>query len=279
MFKRNLLAAVVLSVTAMSAFAGKAETLKPYVGPLPAPLQFASTQGGLEVYKKFQAAGGLDGWVVQDKSSAKNIIVYTTKDGEALIAGMMLDKNGKNLSGAYSEAYIPEPDYSEALAAFKSAAAVVEGKAKAKAEMVIVYDANCGFCKMMHKLVAPAIAAGELRVRYVPVAILGADSDVKGAGLLAAKNSTAAMDASVDGHGETSNDPALLNKVRANTELMKKYNFSGTPVVMYTAKVKGEDTVYVSPGVPAILEVFERLGINGQVEKLKADPSLQRFVR
>ena len=279
MFKRKLLAAVALSAIAMSAFAGKAEPLKPYTGPLPASLQFAKTQGGLEVYKKFQAAGGLDGWVVQDKASAKDIIVYTSKDGEALIAGMMLDKSGKNLSGTYSDMYIPAPDYSEAMAAFKSSPSVVVGNAKAKAEMVIVFDANCGFCKIMHKLVSPAIEAGELKVRYVPVAILGADSDVKGAALLAAKDAKAALDADVEGHAATSTDQGLVGKVRANTELMKKFNFGGTPVVLYSAKDKGEDTVFVSPGVPAILEVFNRLGINGQVEKLKQNPDLQRFVR
>lgn len=279
MFKRKLLAAVILSVTAVSAFAAKGEPLKPYTGKLPAALQFAKTQGGLEVFKKFPAAGGMDGWVVQDKSSGKDIIVYSSKDGEALIAGMMLDKNGKNLSGTYADEHIPAPDYSEALAAFKSAPNVLAGNPKAKAEMVVLFDVNCGFCKVMHKLLAPAISAGELKVHYVPVAILGADSDVKGAGLLAAKNGAAALDAATDGTAATSNDQALLSKVRANTELMKRYGFSGTPVVLYSAKTKGEDTVYVSPGVPAILEVFGRLGISGQVEKLKQNPELQRFVR
>lgn len=279
MFKRKLLAAVILSVTAVSAFAAKSAPLTPYTGKLPPALQFAKTQGGLEVFKKFPAAGGLDGWVVQDKSSGKDIIVYSTKDGEALIAGMMLDKNGKNLSGAYSDEHIPAPDYSEALTAFKSAPSVLVGSAKAKAEMVVLFDVNCGFCKVMHKLLAPAISAGELKVRYVPVAILGADSDTKGAGLLASKNAAASLDAATEGNADKSSDPALLNKVRANTELMKRYGFSGTPVVLYSAKAKGEDTVYVSPGVPAILEVFGRLGISGQVDKLKEDPQLERFVR
>lgn len=279
MFKRKLLAAVILSVTAVSAFAAKGEPLKPFEGKLPPALQFAKTKGGLEIFKKFPAAGGMDGWVVQDKSSGKDIIIYSSKDGEVLIAGMMLDKNGQNLSSAYSDEHIPEADYSAALAAFNAAPSVLTGNPKAKAEMVVVFDANCGFCKVMHKLVAPAVAAGELKVRYVPVAIMGADSDVKGAGLLASKNPAAVMHAATEGEAEISRDPALLSKVRANTELMQKYGFNGTPVVLYNAKVKGENTVYVSPGVPAILEVFGRLGISGQVDKLKQDPSLQRFVR
>jgi len=279
MFKRKLLTAVALSVTALSAFAGKAEPLKPYTGVLPPAVQFVKNNGGLEVFKKFEAAAGLDGWVVREPSSGKDIILYSSKDGNVLIAGRLIDKNGKDLSALYAEANIPAPDYSVALTEFKAAPSVTVGNAKAKGELVVVFDANCGFCKAMHKLLAPAVDAGELKVHYVPVAILGADSDVKGAGILAAKNAKVALASAVDGHAETSNDAALLAKVRANTELMRKHGFNGTPVVMYSAKDKGEETVFVSPGVPSILEMFSRLGISGQVEKLKQDQALSRFVR
>jgi len=279
MFKRNLLTATVLSLAALSAHANKAEPLTPYTGVLPPPLQFAKTTGGLEVYKKFAAAGGLDGWVVEDKNSGKEIIVYSTKDGEALIAGMMLDKAGKNLSATYAETHIPAPDYNVALSEFKAAPGINVGNQKAKAELVVVFDANCGYCKLMHKLVTPAVEAGELKVRYVPVAILGADSDIKGAGLLAAKNAQAAVDGAVAGRAETSTDKALVAKVMSNTNLMKKHGFNGTPAVLYQVKDKGDDTVYVANGVPNIKELFGRLGINGQLDKLKQDPAMERFTR
>ncbi|KWA84008.1 hypothetical protein WL29_21830 [Burkholderia ubonensis] len=280
MFKRKLLTAVALSVAAMSAFAGKAEPLKPYTGTLPPALQYAKTAAGLQVFKKFPALGGLDGWVVQDPSG-KNVVVYSTKDGEALIAGMMLDKNGKNMSATYGEEHIPAPDYTEAINEFKAAPGVSVGNAKAKAEVVIVFDANCGYCKLMHKLIGPAVDAGELKVRYVPVAILGADSDIKGAGILAAKNPAAAIDGATAGRAETSTDKDLLAKVQANTNLMKKHGFNGTPAVLYAVKGKagGDDTVYVANGVPNITEMFSRMGISGQTDKLKSDPALARFLR
>lgn len=279
MFKIKMLTAIALTVAAMGAHA-KTEPLKPYTGTLPAALQFAKTAGGLEVFKKFPAAGGMDGWVIQDKASGKHVIVYSSKDGEAMVAGMMLDKGGKNLSQVYSEEHIPSPDYSEAMDDFvKDGASVVVGNPKAKAEILVVFDANCGYCKVMHKLVAPSVDAGELKVRYVPVAILGADSDTKGAGILAAKDPRESIEGAVSGRMATSTDKALLEKVKANTALMKKYGFSGTPVVLYRAKVKGEDTVFMSGGVPNINEMFGRLGISGQLEKLKQDQSLSRFVR
>lgn len=281
MFKTKLLTAVALSIAAMGAFAAKVEALKPYTGSLPPALAYAKTAGGLDVFKKFPAAGGLDGWVVQERASGKNIIVFSSKDGESLIAGMMLDKSGKNLSATYAEEHIPAPDYTEAIGEFKKAPGVTVGSAKAKAEVVVLFDANCGYCKLMHKLIDPAVDAGELRVRYVPVAILGADSDIKGAGILASKNPGAAVAATVTGTAETSRDAALLAKVQANTNLMKKHGFNGTPAVLYSVKGKAgaDDTVYVANGVPNITEMFARMGISGQVDKLKQDPSLARFLR
>lgn len=282
MLSPKFLTAVAMAAASLGVHA-KSEPLKPYTGPLPAALQYAKTAGGLEVFKKFPAAGGLEGWVVQDKSTGKQLVVYATKDGEALVAGMLMDKSGKNLSQVYAEEHIPAPDYSEVLSEFvKDSASVLVGNLKAKAEITVLFDANCGFCKVMHKLVQPAVEAGELKVRYVPVAILGADSDIKGAGLLAAKNPGEAMDAAAAGKATTSADKALVAKVKKNTDLMKKHGFSGTPVVLYQGKdpaSKGEDTVFVSNGVPAVSELFGRLGISGQTEKLKNDPALARFLR
>jgi thiol:disulfide interchange protein DsbG len=287
MFKRSLTAAMMafaLTATALAAQPAAptklaAGELQPFAGDMPAPLVFAKSSGALEVYKNFPAAGGLTGWLVQDKNAGKYLVVYTTKDASVLLAGMALDATGRNLTSIYAEQHVPQPDYSVAYAELNQSATVVVGNPKAKAAMTIIFDANCGFCKIMHKLVNPAVEAGELRVTYVPVAIMGADSDVKAAGMLASKNPGAAVHASTEGATEVSHDKTLLAKVAANTVLMKKHGFTGTPGVLYKAKVGGEETIYVSPGVPNITEMFSRMGISGQVEKLRANPELGRFLR
>jgi thiol:disulfide interchange protein DsbG len=282
MFKRKLLTAAVLSIAAVSAFAatGKAESLTPYTGQLPAALNFASkVSGGLTVFKKFAAAGGLDGWVVEDKRSGKDIIVYTSKDGEVLIAGMMLDKTGQNLSAQYSADNIPAPDYTSAINEFKSGGVVV-GNPKAKAAITVVFDANCHYCKDLEKVVAPAIDAGALRVNYVPVAILTPDSMTKGAAFLAAKDPKAAMANIVAGTADTSSDKDLVAKVQANTEIMKKYGFNGTPAVLYMGKDKGDDTVFTAGGVPNFVEMYSRLGIDSKLlQPAEQDPALARYVK
>lgn len=251
------------------------------VPAVPAVLQMAQTQGGLQIIKDFQAVGGLHGWVVKDKSS-QPAIVFTTADGSVLLAGMAMDTEGRNLTNVYATEHLPQPDYSPAFKAFApggTASGVTVGSAKAPAEITVLFDANCGYCKLMHKLVQPAIDAGELRVHYVPVAILSADSAPKGAGVLATKDAKGALDRIANGGpAELAHDKDLLAKVQANTGLMPQHGFNGTPAVLYKVRKGKDETLVVSPGLPAMASMFKALGISGQMEKLKADPALTQYL-
>lgn len=275
---RKLLTAIALSTAALAAQAAT-PTAQPYKGELPTVLQFAKGSG-LEIYNKFPAQGGLDGWIVKDQGSGKQVVIYTSADGSVMLAGMMLDKTGKNLTAEYTEQFVAPPDYSAALADFNKAASVMVGKSSAKAELTVAFDPNCGFCKLLHRLLEPSVAAGELKVRYVPVAILGADSDRKAAAMLESKDVLGDVTTlSTGGAAKLSTNPGLLAKVQENTQLMRKHGFNGTPAVLYKTKAKGDETVFVSNGVPNMTELFDRLGISGQTDKLKADPNLARFLR
>lgn len=268
MFKRALVAVALMSSVGVA----MAATLPPF-------LKSATESGQLQVIKDFKAEAGLTGWVVKEPRNGQATVIFSNAEGY-IFSGMLLDKNGRNLTAKYAEDHVPKPDYAPAFKAFSAggeASGVVVGSASAKAEIVVLFDANCGFCKLLHKMVSPAVEAGELRVRYVPVAILGGDSDKKGAGLLAAANPKDAADAAVTGGAETSTDKALLGKVMANTKLMTKFGFNGTPVVLYMNK--SDDTLVVSPGLPNASEMFGQLGISGQMDKLKADPSLAKYLR
>ena len=253
------------------------------VPKLPVVLAMLQGQGGMTVLKSFKAAGGLTGWVVHAEHSGETTIVYTSPDGEVLLAGLLLDKTGHNLTNIYVAEHVPKQDYSPAYQAFaadKDSAGVWVGSAKAIATLTVVMDANCGYCKLMHRLVQPAVDAGELRIRYVPVAILGADSVNKGAGLLASKDAALALASlSSGGSAESSEDPALLAKVRSNTQLLQKHGFTGTPVVFYNTGTASSSTLTVSNGLPSILPMFKALGISGQVDKLKADATLAQYLR
>ncbi|GBG14502.1 thiol:disulfide interchange protein DsbG [Novimethylophilus kurashikiensis] len=274
MLKRTLIA------TALMSFMGAAMAAT----ALPPFLKSATDAGQLQVIRDFKAAAGMTGWVVKETKGGQATVIYTSADGNYTFSGMLLDKDGHNLTAKYAEDYVPKPDYTPAFKAFSAggeAAGVTVGSPNAKAEIVVIFDANCGYCKLLHRMTKPAVDAGELRIHYVPVAILGRDSDVKGAGLLAAKDAKADADAIVSGSGaETSSDKALLAKVQNNTKLMtQKFGFNGTPVVMYKVKNGSDETLSVSPGVPSMAEMFKALGISGQLDKLKNDPELAKYLR
>jgi len=282
---RVVASAFIATTVSAAAFAqqpAKAKAKAEFDGTLPVVLENLKRTGGLTVHGTFDAVGGLTGWVIRETSSGKYGALYTTADGEVLISGLILDKNGTNLAKIYSDKHIPQPDMSLAYEDFaKNSNAVVLGSADAPAEIVVAFDANCTYCKLLHKLVHPAIEAGELRMRVVPVDILGGDSGIKGAGLLAASDLKAALQATTYGLGQIqrSSDPAVLSKVRANTDLMRKHGFNGTPLVLYQAGSGDEPTLMVSNGVPNIREMFERLGISGQLGSLKDDPALARYIQ
>ncbi|MBK3780041.1 thiol:disulfide interchange protein DsbG [Paraburkholderia aspalathi] len=286
MLKKKLIGlAILASLGSAGAFAASAPaaasgTEAAYSGPVPAVLQQAMIKGGLDLYKKFQAAGSLNGWVVKDRNSGKYVIVYTTTDDSVLLAGMALDTSGANLTNNYAQEYIPATDYSPAYKSFTTeATSVFWGSASAKAEVTVVMDPNCPFCQRFERMLKPAVDEGALRVRLVPVAFEAPDSGVKAAGLLATKNIKAYMDSDVvRGQVEQSSDAGLKAKVDANWSLMRKFGLNGTPAVFYMSGKGNSQTLNVSPGLPDMTEFFKKLGLDGYIAKAKAlDPQFAQY--
>lgn len=277
---QNISASAEKNTSAKNAKAVK-NTAKPVfsLSNLPEVLSNAQGTNSLKVLKEFPAPGGLLGWVVKEAREGKEVIIYTSADGKILIAGMLLDERGENLTAKFGEQYLSKPDHTPAFNAFqKEATPVLVGDAKAPAEITVLLDVNCGYCKLMHRLVQPAIAAGELRVRYIPVGILGPTSVDKASALMQSKDPLAFMNAAATtGAPEASSAKEFTAKVQANTDLMKKYGFNGTPAVFY--KAKQGDTLVVSTGLPSVLTMFNQLGISGQLDKLKAQQDLAAYLR
>ncbi|MBU9200071.1 thiol:disulfide interchange protein DsbG [Burkholderia multivorans] len=280
MLKKKLIGlALLASFGTAGAFAASAPAADaPYTGDVPAVLKQAQQLGGLEVRKSFDAAGGLHGWVVKDRSG-KYIVVYTTPDNTVLLAGIAMDVTGRNLSNDYAAQYVPQPDYSAAYKAFTTeASSVLWGNPKAKAEMTIVTDPNCPFCQRLEAMVKQAVDDGKLKVHLVPVGFEAPDSPQKAAGLLKTKDVSAYMTSDVvRGPVEQSTDPELAEKVKANWALMSKYGFNGTPAVFY--KSVADAKLNVSPGVPNMTELLTKLGLESYLPALKADPNFARYVR
>ena len=240
---------------------------------VPAPLQMAVV-GGIKIEKSFPAAGGMTGWVLS-QGVGNNFIVYTTADGEAAIAGSMLDAKGQNLTKKYLEQYAPKPNYDKMWGELEKSVFIAEGATKdVKATIYVFEDSNCGYCHLAWKALQAYEKIG-LQVRWVPVAFLAPDSFDKGAALLSAKDGAAALKEQHNAWGTKLAVPAATAHQRAqleaNNQLMNNWGFRGTPATLYKDK---SGKVQALNGMFSLSELPNITGLPGQVQ---TDPSLAKY--
>lgn len=278
------LKAIILSFASAMAFAGAAHAQEaaPATAALPAPLQLA-VQGGMKVESKFDAAGGLTGWVLS-QGVGKYLVAYTPPNGEVVMAGMLRNAKGEDLTKQYLDKYAPKPDYQAFWSRLEKSTTIHQGAEGAAVKSVIYafMDPNCIYCHYAQKALTYYEKAG-LQVRWVPVAILGNDSPGKAAALLNAKDPAAAWAeygrtwdprAGKPGIAPMASIPLATKKVLdANVSLMTEMGLSGTPGILYK-DAKGR--VQKVEGMPSLGEIST---ITGLPEQTVTDPDLQRFRR
>ncbi len=72
----------------------------------PPAIQRLKDYNGMSIIKKFPAVSGLTGWVVKDNETNKYAIMYFTQDGQSIVAGMLVDIKGNNLTKTYADKYL-----------------------------------------------------------------------------------------------------------------------------------------------------------------------------
>jgi len=232
---------------------------------------------GVKVEKSFPAASGMTGWVLSRQGQYS--IVFTTPDNKTLLAGLMIDESGANLSQEYAAKYIPKPDFAAVFKELEKATMIVEGAKSPKSIMYAFFDPNCPFCHMTWKALQPYEAAG-LQVHWVPVAYLAPSSLPKAIEMLASANPTAAFRANEQHFGNDKNPsakftastyPEIAKKLEKNAELMQKFGLNGTPGIVWKDK---SGKVMVNNGMPKLSELPKMTGLP---EQKIDDPELAKF--
>lgn len=278
-FTKPFVLATLLATLSVGAFAEvqAAASTPPVVSnaAIPKALQMA-VRGGVKVENSFQAAGGLTGWVMT-QPDGQATVVYSIADGKYVLAGALIDENGKNLTAAYTESQIPKPDF----ASVENSSYFIEGPTKNPKSIVYAFmDPNCIFCHLEWKAFQPYIKQG-LQVRWIPVAFLKPDSRGKAAALLESKNPADDIRTLQMGFNEKTESGGLKPlanvsaatdaKLKANGELMRKFRFGGTPALIYK---DSSGNVQYHPGM---IRLSELPGITGIPEQPNTDPALARF--
>lgn len=246
--------------------------------PVPAVLK-AAVSSGVKIVKQFPAPSGLTGWVLAQ--GGKHSIVYTTADKKTLIAGVLIDERGQNLSSVHEVAQVPQPDLSAAFAKLEKSAFVAEGPTRNPKSVIYAFvDANCPFCHYLWQAVQPYEAAG-LQVRWIPVATLGPTSMPKAISVLAAKDKLAAFRNMEENHGKPWTAPPGLNElshpavtaaIKANGEAMEAFGVGGTPGIIWRDK---QGKIRVKSGMPRLSELP---AITNLPMQRTANPALEKFM-
>lgn len=246
--------------------------------PVP-PVLNGAVSAGVNVVRQFPAASGLTGWVLSQ--GGKHSIVYTTADKKTLIAGVLIDERGQNLSSLHESAQVPQPDLTAAFRQLEKTAYIAEGSARNPKSLIYAFvDANCPYCHYMWQAVQQYEAVG-LQVRWIPVATLGPTSMPKAIEVLAATDKVAAFRRMEESHGkpwtppagvDEASQPAIAAAIRKNGELMNSFGIAGTPGVVWRDK---QGKVRIKSGMPRLSELPAMTGLP---EQRNSNPALEKFM-
>lgn len=262
---------LLLALACCASVCASAQTMSSTIGALPAPIRLA-VQGGMRVENRFQAAGGLTGWILSAPGSSEYRVAFTPPGGEVLVAGIMRSATGEDLTKLYIDRYAPKRDldvYWQRLATLRTIAQGAQGSA-VKSVIYGFMDPNCIYCHLAWEAFQPYMKSG-LQVRWIPTGVQGGDSPAQAAALLAAKDPSAAFDAHErtwdPQHGKpgiaplASIPPALKDALDANSRMMVEMNVRGTPAFVYQ---DASGHVRLLEGMPKLPQIPAMTGLPEQ---------------
>ena len=101
--KKQLLNYALIFILLTLASVSKAENID-----YPPVIQNLKDSNGFSIVKKFRAVSGLTGWVVKDGVKNQYSVIYSTQDGQSIVAGLLIDSKGNNLTKTYADKYLPK---------------------------------------------------------------------------------------------------------------------------------------------------------------------------
>lgn len=202
---------------------------------------------GAELHEKFKITDNLNGFAMT--MGADQRVIYATADGQYMFSGALLNNSSKNMTKEYEDKYLPKPDYTSVIPAFETAAGFVTHDKKAERTLYVLHDANCGFCKRAFDQIMSKDHKPGVKVKWIPVAALGQNSQHKGAALLSSIDPVRMQRDFDKGRELNKLEIAGLKKysqkVSDNTKLLGLIGASGTPAMMVVNKDKEfEGTIY-----------------------------------
>lgn len=240
----------------------------------PAPLRALEKQG-VTVVGTFASPGGLTAWAAY--VGQEPVAFYATPDGKHVIAGKMLDFEGRDVSREALDKAVRGPMSTGLWKQIESSHWIADGEPKAPRTVYVFTDPNCPYCNKFWTDARPWVGNGKVVLRHVMVGILTPTSSAKAAALLTAKNPSAALAAYERGHSTenaktlasgrpkpldddglkplASIPAAIQAQLDANEKLMAAMGLQATPAVVWRDQA---GTVQMRTGAPegVLAEIF-----------------------
>ncbi|WP_114416993.1 thiol:disulfide interchange protein DsbG [Marinospirillum perlucidum] len=243
----------------------------------PEPIKHLENQG-LDIIRDFPVGESLTGWVVRFQD--RDLIVYTTADGDYLINGVVLDAQGMDLTEEHQKTWLPRPAWEELEAAhYLTEPSLLEnenGQLETRTQLYMFFDPNCPFSQLAWVAMQAYREVGA-EIRWIPVAYLKPDSRNRTAALLDADNPAALLAQNMENFGEPQEelDVSVENQHReqmqANMDLMQSLGINGTPGWVWQ---NAEGELQTHSGMPRLPRLAE---ITGLPKQEHPEPELMRF--
>jgi thiol:disulfide interchange protein DsbG len=206
---------------------------------IPPQLKAAIAAGDVSLDSEFKVTDEIRGLVL--KRGIDHFLVYETKDGN-VIEGSIIAPSGQNLTEQHKQTILPSRDLKLAISMMEQlggANVVTEGARKSKSSVYIFVDLNCGYCFYLWQATRDYVNKHpDVQLKWVPVAVLGEDSGVKSAHVLA---NGGALDIFSDykinyrkKKGDLSGMTAKGRQLTLqNNQVLRSFGYSGTPSMLF----------------------------------------------
>jgi len=217
---------------------------------------------GVKIVQSFPSASGLKA-IIADNGKEKRLF-YVTPDGRSLIVGMVFDTAGENVTTAdMSRAGVTDVGGAKTLtdaqlesiwARLEKLSWIPEGTGKKT--IYVLFDPNCPYCHRLWTAVRGAVGAGNVQIRWLPVAILKDSSKGLGAALYAARNPSQLLAAMVNHQLQPAVVTEVANKKMAyNLLLLRDTGYTGVPTIIYRESGRVRSTMGF-PSDNELLSIF-----------------------
>jgi thiol:disulfide interchange protein DsbG len=214
------------------------------------------SHGNLTILNQFNAIGNLEGYVVQSTHDNSQSIIYMDNQQRYLISGTVIAADGTDISTQNYQTYIAPQSASLAFNYISTVTYIQQGSSTAPHQAYVLFDPNCIYCHRLFQLLQPTIQAGNLAVRWVPVAFLKETSAGRAYAILSSPDPLAMLlqnesnfnESTEDGGVPPLNSPStkVAEQLKNNMAFLTETQLTATPAILYKSK---NGTANIIPGM------------------------------